>query len=119
MLCEVPKVMSMATLMSFQAVEGGPGELTRVKLPEGFDIGDWGNLEHFYREKLRDGCLQWELDLTRAGFVSSTMLGLLLAFNATVTRRGGSLAIIVAKDSHLMQLLKISRADRILNVADF
>lgn len=119
MLCESQKVISMATIASIQTIEGGPGELTRVKLPEGFDVGGWGHLEHYYREKLRDGWLQWELDLTQSGFFSSTMLGLLLAFNATVAKRGGLLSIIVAKDSHLMQLLKISRADRILNVSEF
>lgn len=101
-----------------QSLEGIPEEMTRLQLPAGFDVKDWGTIERYYREKIHAGHLQWELDLTRINFFSSTMLGLLIGFNTILQTRGGTLRVIVQKDSSLLQLLKLSKVDRIIAILE-
>lgn len=108
----------MLAMMTFQSIEGNSKELTRVKLPPGFDANNWGQLERYYREKIGEGHLKWELDLTQLLFFSSSMLGLAIGFNTIVATRNGSLRLIVAKNSALAQLMKISKVDRILTVEE-
>lgn len=108
----------MPEMMTFQSIQGNTKELTRITLPAGFDATIWGQLERYYREKIGEGHLKWELDLTQLQFFSSTMLGLAIGFNTIVATRNGSLRLIVAKNSSLAQLMKISKVDRILNVEE-
>lgn len=91
-------------------------EPNRIKLPQGFSSDDWGQLEEFYKDRISEGHIHWELDLTLIQFFNSTMLGLLIGFNAYVVSRGGSLRVIVIKKSNLAQLLKLTRVDRILEM---
>lgn len=109
----------MAPVLAFQSIMGRPGEPARIKLPQGFDSDDWDHLEPFYREKIGEGHLHWEVDLTDLQYFSSTMLGLLLGLNTILAIRGGTLRIIVSKTSRLAQLLMVTRVNQIMDVVEF
>ncbi|MCE5230711.1 hypothetical protein LLG95_14120 [bacterium] len=90
--------------------------MTRIKLPTGFSSRHWVLLEHYYREKIDEGCLNWELDLTQLELIRSPMLGLVIGFNTILETRNGKLRVIVRKHSPVAQVLNISKVNLILDI---
>lgn len=88
----------------------------RVTLEKQFNNEQFELLIKFYQERLAGGVINWDLDMRQLEMINSMMLGMLVAFNASVSSRGGRLRMILKKASKVAELIIITKLDRIINV---
>ncbi len=103
-------------MTEFTTRKGRSASHLHVSLTSAFNADAWKEFEAFYRDRIRDGCIHWDLDLREVTFFNNVMLGMLIGLNTILTTRDGSLRIVVRAKSPLSQLFSLSRIDRIMSV---
>lgn len=91
-------------------------KLCRILIMDGFRMFHWEEMDREFRAKLAEGNLNWDLDVRQLAFVNSMLLGLFVEMNGLITLAGGSMRLVVLRNSQLTQLLQLSRLNRLIKV---
>ncbi len=91
-------------------------ESTQINISSTFKMDNLGELMNFCREKIKEGTSRFDIDLRVLDFINSEMLGSLVLLNTLTRNQRGSLRLIIARDSKVLDLFRQTRLDRILNI---
>lgn len=86
-----------------------------IELKTGFTSDNFESLVQFFQDRVGKGVVNWDVSMEKLEIINSIGLGVLVAFNAAVASRGGSLRLILKKDSKLASLLHLTKLDRIIS----
>jgi len=87
----------------------------RLVLRQPINEGGYIELQRLYQEKVTEGIKNWEMDLTQIDFINSQTLGMVVAFNTSVTTHGGKMHLILPQNSKITDLILLTRLDRIID----
>lgn len=76
------------------------------------------DLRRTFRSLLDDGIVHFIFDLTNVSDCESSSLGTFIGFHSTTRRRGGSVRIVLHADSHIAQLVRLLKLDRVVSLLD-
>ena len=108
--CVVDKPFDLRVYENSQTIE--------VILQSHFGVDHWQQLENYYREQIGKGKVNWDLDLRNLGFLSSLLIGLIIGLNTILISRQGMLRLIIPKGSHLAEIFRIARLNRVLAILE-
>ena len=87
----------------------------RITLLPDFMQEDWPSVVSFYKPKIEEGILNWELDLTRLSFISSISIGQLVVLNTSVRAYSGKFTLILSNESPVTNQIRFARLNEIIS----
>lgn len=91
-------------------------ETMKLELHPGFGHDDIQDLMTFFREKMSEGHIRWDFDLTKVELIVSDLIGDLIMMNAMISTQKGTMRLIAARDSHVANILAQAKIDRLIAV---
>lgn len=89
-----------------------------VELLPDFTLRHWTRFENFYRQKVDEGVVNWDLDLRQLLAINSLLLGLLIGLNTDLRKNNGCLRLRVDGQSEVAGQIYESRVNRIITVCE-
>lgn len=83
-----------------------------------FTMEDWEEFSTASRARLEEGVRDWSFDLRRINFINSLILGAIIGFNMVLQAGKGNLSLLVEPGSRVVQLIRLSKIDRIVSVRE-
>ncbi len=105
-------------MSSYTLKESKRDNTVRVEITPSFDSTDWEQMFTEVRGRSQEAGLNWEIDATQLSFINSIMLGQIIEINSLVAGGGGSLRLILTRDSRLIQLIQLAKINRIVKVIE-
>ena len=96
----------------------GESKTTQVHLVTEPSHQEWSEIMDSYQQKTSVGWVHWDLDMRKLDFIGSHSLGMVVSLNTCLTTRGGSLRLVMTKDSKIANLIQLTKLDRIINVVN-
>lgn len=74
------------------------------------------DLRQTFRSLLDEGITHFIFDLANVKDCESSSLGTFIGFHSTTRRRGGSIRLVLHPDSHVAQLVRLLKLDRVVSM---
>ncbi len=81
-------------------------------------IAEWASILEFFKDHLKNGVNQWEIDLRPLSFINSVGLGALVTMNTSCRVQKGKFQVMVEPNSQIARVLKLSRLQLIMQIVE-
>ena len=89
---------------------------TIVKLDGKFDFPIVEKFRDEFLEKMEEGIVSWTLNLEEVSFIDSMALGILVAMQASLEKRGGKMKLMVRDNEKIYSLFEITKLNRVFKI---
>ena len=79
---------------------------------------DWSTITEHIRARVAEGILNLELDLGRMPHIDSVGLGLIVGYNLTLQRAGGTFRLLVERQSPVHKIIQLMKMHLLVTVIE-